>query len=143
MADFGRQAKDASKSDAPIKLEDYGSGEPKVEPGDLEGDAAILTVERAERASFTQDGKEKFAIKLYFTELPDKVLFLANKTDVGACLDNLGDRLSAWVGKSVPVEVAVRKFGKQDYSKVVPLPSDDWDEALRPPKKAAPKRGKR
>jgi len=131
-------AKDASKAqqDDRVNLDDFGSKEPKIEPDDLEGDAAILTVARVERTEFEQDGTAKKAVKLYFEETGDKVMFLTSKTDVGAVVQNLGESVSKWPGKRVPVEVVIRKFRGNDHHKVVPIPADDWEEAL------TPKRGK-
>lgn len=110
----------------------FGGSGPKVEPADLEGDTAVLTISKAERITFKQDGNDKLALKLYFEELGDKGMFIATKGDVATLVNRLGGRLSAWVGERVPVEKTIRKFNGEDYEKVVIVPQDDWDDILTP-----------
>ena len=73
-------------------------GRVALRPEDIEGDAAILTVERVERG--TWQGQKR--MMLHYKELPGKTHFL-NATGVKALVEHLGDDDDHWVGLRVPV----------------------------------------
>jgi hypothetical protein len=60
-------AREAKKNtEDTIDPSQFGGSGPRVEPADLEGDTAVLTISKAEKITFKQDGNDKLAIKLWF-----------------------------------------------------------------------------
>lgn len=135
-----------------VNPEDFGKSKPKVEPTDLEGDVAILTIKHFEQTDFEDDSQESGKRKgayLSFEETGDKVIWL-NKTQIVALVDRFGADSTSWIGQKVPVEKIVATFGQKKYPKVVIVGDPaEWDQYLtgkkREPKKVggAKKKAKR
>ena len=130
----------------------YGSSTPKLEPDDLESDAALLTITGFESVEVDDDaapGGKRMAATLTFEETADKVLWL-NKGMVEALVQELGEESDAWVGQVIPVEKYVARFRGQKYPKVRVMPSEEWAAAFKdagakrktPAAKAAPAKAK-
>lgn len=116
-----------------VSAADYGSSAPKIEPDDLEDDAAILTVTTFETVMVddedAKDGKRKSAT-LKFEETGDKVLWL-NKGMMETLIEQLGDDAEKWEGQKVPVEKHIATFGNKKFPKVRVMPSEEWDAAFK------------
>lgn len=117
----------------------FGSARVKITPDDLEGDVAVLTVSGYEEFDVDDDtvkgGKRKSAV-LMFEETGEAVLYL-NKGMVESLVERLGDDSDGWLGEKVPVERHVAEFGNKRFPKVRVVPAEEWDEYLKPAKKAA------
>ncbi len=115
----------------------FGSSAPKLEPDDLEEDAAILTLDKYEEVLVDDDtvkggdhpGKRQSAT-IRFRETGEKVLWL-NKGMAETLVEQLGDDADAWAGQKVPVERHVASFGNKKYPKVRVMPSEQWDAAFK------------
>jgi hypothetical protein len=124
----------------------FGTARPKIEPGDLEEDVAVLEIAEYSEMEVddpnTESGKRMSAC-LTFQETGEKVVWL-NKTAMTALVHYYGDDSDGWVGQPCPVEkVQGVAFGKS-YHKVAVVPMDAWPEYvdnLTPPRAAtSPKR---
>lgn len=118
----------------------FGSSAPKLEPDDLEEEAAILTIAKYEEvwvddknAPPTPEhpkGGKRLSATLQFTETGDKVLWL-NKGMVESLVEQLGDDADKWMGQKIPVERHIARFGSEKFPKVRVMPSEDWEKAFK------------
>jgi hypothetical protein len=129
---------------AKVNPKALGSGRPKVEQGDFEGDftiATIVKVEDGEIEDESRPGGKRPTKLLQFQEFGDKVIYL-NVSQAQAMVDQLGDDDEAWVGQQIPVEKYTGTFGTKKFAKVGVMAAEEWDEAFKDAgvkrKKAAP-----
>ncbi|MCP4899829.1 MAG: hypothetical protein GY906_22915 [bacterium] len=115
---------------------EFGGGEGKLTPEDIDGDAAILIITEAKQVDFG----ESIGLKIYSEQSPEVPFIVSSKGDVETLISRLGDRMSKWEGQQLPIEVATRVFGKKEFVKLVVVPEADWDDMLAPPKRRAPSR---
>lgn len=116
-----------------INPDDFGTSTPKLEPGDLEGDAAMLTIATFEMVEVDDDeaeGGKRNAATLTFEETDDKVLWL-NKGMVETLCEQLGNDEEKWAGAIIPVEKYVARFRGKKYPKVRVVPSEEWAKAFK------------
>lgn len=116
-----------------INPDDFGSSTPKLEPDDLEGDAAMLTIDTFETVEVDDDeaeGGKRNAATLTFVETDDKVLWL-NKGMVETLCEQLGNDEEQWPGKVVPVEKYIARYRGKKYPKVRVVPSEEWPKAFK------------
>lgn len=113
---------------AKVNPEEHGSSRPKVTWDDLEEDAAILTIKKAEMVEVDDDdqpsGKRR-SLTLQFEETGDKVIW-TNKTQVEALVAALGDESDDWLGQPVPVEKITTQYRNQSFKKVAVCPVEAW-----------------
>jgi len=110
----------------------YNPNRLKVEPSDLEGTAALLTIINADEIDINDPSRpEGFrkAIVLQFEEPANKALW-PNASQTQTLIQMLGNDLDEWVGKVIPVESRHVKFGAQTYHKVCIIEAREWQEAF-------------
>lgn len=116
-----------------VNAGDFGSSVPKVEPDDLEGDYAMLTI-----AGFSQGEVEdtekaegvRNVATLTFEETGDKVVYL-NKGQVETLIEQFGDNTDNWTGKVCPVEKHIAEYRGRQYPKVRVAPSEEWAKLFK------------
>lgn len=111
----------------------FGSAAPKLEPTDLEEDAAILTIAEYDEAEVDDDeaeGGKRTAAYITFEETGDKRIWL-NKGMVEALIEQLGDDADKWIGAQCPVEKHDAKFKGKTFPKVRVMLSEDWPQAFK------------
>jgi hypothetical protein len=115
-----------------ISSDEFGTTRPKLDPDDLEGDVAVLTIAEFEkfgvRDTEAEEGSRTTAV-LRFTTTGDKSLWL-NKTMIATLIERLGDRPKEWAGKLCPVEKRKVTFRNQTHLKVYVMASEEWDETI-------------
>lgn len=125
-----------------VNAKDFGKSRPKLEPSDLEEEAAILLLATAEQLDLDddemEDGKRR-SLVVTFEETGEKALWL-NKTQVEAVMAYYGDDTDNWIGKPIPVEKAKVKFGNDTYHKVRICAEDDWADVFKAANRKAPRR---
>jgi hypothetical protein len=116
-----------------VDVNKFGSTAPKLQPEDLEEDAAFLTVasyDEIEVEDEEQEGGVRNSATLRFEETGDKVVWL-NKGMIETLVEQLGEDADKWIGQKIPVERHVAKFGNKKFPKVRVMPSEEWDKAFK------------
>lgn len=124
----------------------YGQMRDKLEPDDIDGKTAVLTILSAEARNFAPDGKgEEFKIVLTFEEFPadddadpptKEKEYIVNATSYKTLVAKLGDNYDAWVGEPVVMQPTTTTFGNQTFEKVHVASPERWDKAMTAYKKA-------
>lgn len=118
---------------AKVNPKELGSGRPKVEQGDFEGDYTIATIVKVEMGEIDDDtrpGGKRPTRMLQFKEFGDKVLYL-NVTQAESLVEQLGDDDDDWIGQQIPIEKYTGTFGTKKFQKVGVMAGDQWDSAFR------------
>lgn len=116
-----------------VNPKELGTGKPKVEQTDFEGDytiATIVSVGRDQIEDESRPGGKRPVMYLQFKEFGDKVVFL-NVTQANSMVTQLGDDDDAWVNQMVPLEKYTGSFGSKKFAKVGVMAPEEWDEAFR------------
>lgn len=119
---------------AKVNADKYGTRSDKLTVDDLEGDAAVLTVDSFGEKTFTDIAgttrTQKVTPFLTFRETGDKVLWL-NSTQVGYLIERLGDDTDDWMGKPIPVERhEYKSFNGEEGVNLWVSPPERWDDLL-------------
>lgn len=109
-------------------------------PEDLEGDAAVFTIQEFGEQANSSDKRRQLSPVLRYAECPDKLHYL-NREQIERIIPKLGDESDNWIGKQVPVAVedvegpAQSGNGTQVYKKVYVMKPEKWDAAFRAAKR--------
>lgn len=124
----------------------YGQMRDKLEPDDIDGKTAVLTIASADARNFSPEGKgEEFKIVLTFEEFPadddadppiKQKEYIVNATSYKTLVAKLGDNYDAWVGEPVVMQPTTTTFGTQTFEKVHVASPERWDKAMAAYKKA-------
>lgn len=116
-----------------VNPKELGTGKPKVEQTDFEGDYTIATIVSVGRDTIddeSRQGGKRPVMYLQFKEFGDKVVFL-NVTQANSMVTQLGDDDDSWVNQQVPLEKYTGSFGSKKFAKVGVMAAEEWDEAFR------------
>lgn len=111
---------------------DYDNKRPKLEPSDLEGDAAILTIAHAEEIEVNDPERAagfRKALVLQFEESEEKAMW-PNASQTQTLILMLGDDTDEWIGKVIPVEAKDVRWGGKTHHKVAIMEPRFWEDAF-------------
>lgn len=120
----------------------YGDMRPKLEPDDVDGKPAVLTVKRADRRNMARRGQgEEWKVVVVFADtFPGKSVrdaepstereHVLNATDWKTVSGKLGDDETTWAGKKFVMAPGTTQYEGRTFEKMLVATPDRWDKAL-------------
>ena len=120
----------------------YGQMRDKLEPDDIDGKVAVLTIASADARNFASESAgAEYKVVLTFEEFPEdgdtkEKEYVVNATSYKTLVEKIGDDYAAWPGESVVMAPTTTTYGGKTFEKVHVASPERWDKAMQAFKKS-------